>query len=114
MFHYTDKDAWNAVRSQTTWRFRASQPRDRDRPCGAYFTDIEPSETSLRTLYTRIRVPKVKQDYVFWFTGTDGLTQLNGGRGRDRRIYFSPLDYDVAEERQKHGGPTEELLEIFP
>ena len=43
------------------------------------------------------------RQFVFWFTGDDGLQQLNGGRGRDRWILFSPVDYEVAEERQEKG-----------
>ncbi|MGO8898849.1 MAG: HYD1 signature containing ADP-ribosyltransferase family protein [Isosphaeraceae bacterium] len=104
LFHYTDKDGWNAIRSQQTWCFKASQPVDPNRPAGAYFTDIEPDALNLRTLHKRIRVPKSKQEYVFSFVGNDGLKQLNGGRGRDRRIYFSPVDYDVIEERQRYVG----------
>jgi hypothetical protein len=111
IFHYTDKDGWNAVRAQKAWRFEASQPKDPDRPVGAYFTDIEPSEENLRTLHKRIRVPKIKQEYVFWFVETEGLTQLFGGRGRDKRIYFSPVDYEVVEDRQKYADKTESLLE---
>jgi hypothetical protein len=54
-----------------------------------------------------------KQEFVFWFVGTDGLTQLNNGRGRDRYIYFSAVDYDVIEDRQSHGDRTELVLEEF-
>ena len=114
IFHYTDKDGWNSVRSQRIWRFKASQPKDPDRPVGAYFTDIEPSDKNLRTLHKKIRVPKLKQEYVFWFIGTEGLSQLNGGRGRDKRIFFSAVDYDVVEARQRYGDTTENLLEVFP
>ena len=114
IFQYTDKDGWNAIRSQPRWRFKANQPKDPDRPKGAYFTDIEPTEANLRTLYKRLRVPKAKQEYVFWFVGTDGLTQLNDGRGRDKRIFFSPVDNEVAEQRQKYADLTEPLSEKFP
>ena len=96
IFHYTDKDGWNSIRSQPIWRFKASQPKDPDRPVGAYFTDIEPSEKNLRTLYKKIRVPKLKQEYVFWFSGTDGLSQLNGGRGRDKRVLYTPALLEAA------------------
>lgn len=113
MFHYTDKDGWNAVRSQVVWRFKINSPRDPQRPCGAYFTDIEPTAANLRTLYKRIRVPKVKQQYVFWFDAEYGLVQLNGGRGRDKRIWFSPVDYDVDESRQRYEGPTDDLSDSF-
>jgi hypothetical protein len=113
VFHYTNKDGWNAIRSQRTWRFLASQPEARDRPVGAYFTDIEPSSVNLRTLHKKIRVPKAKRQYVFWFVGTDGLRQLNEGRGRDRRIFFSPVDYEVVPERQRFEGVTETIVEAF-
>lgn len=112
-FHYTDKQAWNAIRSQKEWLFKASQPKDPDRPFGVYFTDIEPTEQNLRTLYKRIRVPKVKQEYVFWFEEREGLTQHRGGRGRDKRIFYSPEDYAVPESRQKYGDETEGLLGEF-
>jgi hypothetical protein len=65
VFHYTDKDGWNAIRSQRKWSFVAAQPKDEKRPFGAYFTDIAPTNDSLRTLHKRLRVPKVKQEFVF-------------------------------------------------
>lgn len=110
-FHYTDKQGWNGIRSQQEWIFKASQPPDPDRPFGAYFTDIEPTTESIRTVYKRIRVPKVKQEYVFRFTGRQGLTQLYNGRGRDKRIYFSPIDYNVSSDRHEYAGATADLLE---
>ena len=113
VFHYTEKSGWNAVRAQSVWRFKPSQPKDPGRPFGVYFTDIEPSEANLRTLYKRIRVPKVKQEYILWFLGTLGLEQLNGGRGRDRRIFFAGIDYDVTEERHKFDGTTGDVMERF-
>jgi hypothetical protein len=113
-FHYTDRDGWNAIRAQPTWRFKASQPRDPNRPKGAYFTDIEPTALNLRLLYKKLYVPKPKQQYVFWFTGRDGLAQLNDGHGRDARILFSSVDYDVIEARQLHGDLTDLLREKFP
>lgn len=103
-FHYTDKDGWNAIRSQVDWKFKASPPQTKERPVGVYFTDIEPTEENLRTLYKRIRVPKKKQGFVFWFVGREGLIQLFGGRGRDRRIFYSEADYTVEESRQQHKG----------
>jgi hypothetical protein len=51
IFHYTDRDGWNAIRSQSVWRFKASQPNDPDRPAGCYFTDIPPTPANLRTLH---------------------------------------------------------------
>jgi hypothetical protein len=113
-FHYTNTAGWNAIRAQPAWHFKTFQPNDPERPRGAYFTDIEPTETNLRTLYKRLRVPKLKQEYIFWFTGTEGLTQFRDGRGRDRRIFFSPVEYVVENgPRQKHGNTTESLIGTF-
>ena len=114
IFHYTDKDGWNAIRSQPVWTFKVSQPKDPDRPAGAYFTDIEATATSLRTLYKRIRVPRAKQENVFWFVGTEGLKQLNNGLGREKRIYLCPVDYLVSEQRQRFSGDSEQLIGVFP
>lgn len=114
VFHYTDKSGWNAIRSQRVWRFKTYSPADPNRPVGAYFTDIEPTETNLRILHKRIRVPKFKQEYVFWFLGDTGLVQLNAGRGRDKHILFSPNDYDVSEDRQKYGDETRGLVGRLP
>jgi len=111
LFHYTDRDGWNGIRAQSDWRFRASRPASPDRPTGVYFTDLEPSPDNLRTLCKRLRIPRVKREYVFWFTGTAGLMQLNDGRGRDRYIYFSPTDYEVAPHRQRFEGSTDTLSE---
>lgn len=113
IFHYTDKDGWNAIRSQVVWQFKASPPKALDRPAGAYFTDLEPSAANLRVLYKKLRVPRRKQDYVFWFSGREGLTQLNEGKGRDKRIFYSPVDYPVAQERQEYAGQTAAIQERF-
>ena len=114
-FQYTNQLGWNAIRAQSYWRFLASRPNDPDRPRGAYFTDIEPSAVNLRLLHKKIRVPREKREYVFWFTGRESLIQLFGGTGRDRYIYFSPIDYVIRDEaRKKHGGLTGPLSETFP
>ena len=112
-FHYTDKDGWNAIRAQKTWRFKVSQPKDPSRPAGVYFTDIEPTEANLRVLYKKLRVPKIKQDYIFWFTKTEGLSQLNDGRGRDRHIFFSAVAYEVESDDQGYQGKTDEIKGPF-
>ncbi|HEX3656020.1 MAG TPA: HYD1 signature containing ADP-ribosyltransferase family protein [Pirellulales bacterium] len=113
MFHYTDREGWNAIRSQEVWRFKASQPRSSDRPRGAYFTDLEPSEINLRVLCKKLRIPREKQDFVFWFDRDNDLVQLNNGTGRDRRIFFSATDYLVEEPRQRYKGPTVDIVEHF-
>ena len=114
LFHYTDRDGWNSIRSQPDWKFQTAQPQDQNRPPGAYFTDIEPSAMNLRTLHKKIRIPKAKQQYLFWFTGSEGLSQLNSGRGRDKRIFFSATDYDVISGRQKYEGDTNGCSKEFP
>lgn len=111
LYHYTDKKGWNAIRSQVVWTFRAGQPLAADRPSGAYFTDIGPTRESLRTMHKRLRIPSLKQEFVFQFERADALLQYKGGRGRDRHIYYSPTDYRVEADRQTFEGPTEQLLE---
>ena len=106
MFHYTDKVGWKSIRSQVTWCFRASKPKSHDRPIGAYFTDIEPTTANLRLLHQRLRIPAEKREFVFSFRGDEGLTQLNGGTGRDKRIFYSPGDYRVTDSRQLFEGST--------
>ena len=112
-FHYTDKDGWNGVRSQREWLFKASQPKDPNRPVGAYFTNIEPTRQNLKTLYKRIRVPKAKQQYIFWFAGREGLVRLHGGRGRDKWIYVSVDDYRVSTDRQRRADAVDTVMEEF-
>ena len=109
LFHYTDKVGWNGIRSQIDWSFRAGQPHDPTRPVGAYFTDISPDPETLRTLHKRLRVPKSKQEYVFNFRDETALVKLNGGSGRDKRIYFSSVDYLVVADRQIYHGPTTDI-----
>src|SRR4051794_28934634 len=74
MMHYSDKDGYNVISSQIDWRFEARQPSG-ERPFGAFFTTlrIEAHRFSART-----RIPKVKQEYVFAFTGQEGLQPLDG------------------------------------
>lgn len=40
LLHYTDKVRWNAIRAQRIWRFKASQPKDPDRPKTTYERSI--------------------------------------------------------------------------
>lgn len=113
-FHYTDGDGWKGVRSQVDWLFKASKPPHPDRPFGVYFTDLDPLGDHRRELFKRIRVPSKKppkQDYLFCFVGREGLVQLNGGRGRDRRIFFCEVDYKVAPPRKVYEGRTDDYQE---
>lgn len=68
---------------------------------------------NLRTLAMRIRVPKSKLRYVFWFIGTEGLLPVQDRRGRDNQSYYSPTDYLVVPERQKRAGAIAELQGDF-
>lgn len=110
LFHYTDRDGWNAIRAQVAWLFRALQPPSPERPVGAYFTDIRPSKASLRSLAIDLGIPKSKFEYVFEFTDLGDMVQLNDGRGRDQWIFLSDSDYQVTPERQLYSGLTSEYL----
>ena len=76
VFHYTDKSGWNAVRVHRFGDSRRVNRRSVRPRCLLH--DIEPTQANLRTLHKRLRVPRVKQEYVFWFLKTSTLTQLNG------------------------------------
>lgn len=54
LYHYTDRDGYNAIVSQPIWRFVASQPPG-DHPFGAYFTDLPPTT---KNLANRLRIPR--------------------------------------------------------
>jgi len=98
--HYTDKDGWNAIRSQQTWLFKVSDP-PADHPRGAYFTTLGPAT---KNLSARLRVPRSKLGYIFEFLDAGDLTALDGDRGEF--IFYSKDDYPVARERQQNQGAT--------
>lgn len=100
MNHFTNKTGFNAISSQTDWWFLASQP-PADHPKGAYFTTLTPETPNLAV---RLRIPREKLEFVFQFGGAGDLRPLDGGRGT--YIFYSPMDYRVAEERQEHKGST--------
>jgi hypothetical protein len=100
MYHYTDKDGYNAIRSQPIWLFLAEQPPG-DRPFGAYFTTLPPDTPNLAR---RLRIPREKLNFVFDFTGRDGLRPIEGDRGRF--IFYSPSDYSVEPSRQVFAGES--------
>ena len=105
MFHYTDGDGFDAVRSQPIWVFKAAQPPG-DHPRGVYFTTLRPDSVNLAK---RLRVPKVKTEFVFCFSDGSDLKPLPGGRGEF--IFYSPDDYSVDQSRQVDHGPSQEVLE---
>lgn len=100
MFHYTDKEGYNAIRSQVVWCFKASQPPG-NHPFGAYFTDLPPSTPNLAK---RLGIPRIKLADYFEFIDVGDLTPLPGQRGD--HICYSPSDYQVTPDRQLGHGAT--------
>lgn len=47
---------------------------------------------------------------MFEFSGDIGLKPIDGGKGRGRHVFYSPVDYIVreADERQKFRGSSED------
>jgi hypothetical protein len=105
LFHYTDGDGFNAIRAQPIWVFKAAQPAG-DHPRGAYFTTVGPDAPNLAK---RLRIPKAKIAFVFYFSDGSDLKPLPGGRGAF--IFFSPDDYAVEKNRQIDHGPSHEVQE---
>jgi hypothetical protein len=89
MSHYTDQAGFNAIRALKPWVFRASQPPG-DHPFGAYFTTLAPDTPNLAR---RLRIPRMKTEFVFTFADVGDLKPLHGGRGEF--IFYSPRDYSV-------------------
>jgi len=103
LFHYTDSDGYDAIRSQPIWLFKASQPPG-NHPIGAYFTTLGPGTPNLAK---RLRIPKSKLKYVFSFRSAQDLTPLTGARGR--YVFYSDADYRVEPDRQSDHGPAAEV-----
>ena len=107
MFHFTNDKGYKAIRSQTTWLFKAFQPPG-DHPKGAYFTTLAPGTPCLaKRLFIRGAADKVA--FVFCFSGGEGLMPLDGGRGAF--VFYSTNDYPVEEPRQGPHGVTTEVEE---
>src|SRR5438874_4482380 len=100
LYHYTNVAGYNGIRAQPTWRFLARKPPG-DRPVGAYFTCLSPDTPKLAK---RLGIPRSKVAYKFVFADVNDLQSLDGGRGD--WIFYSPIDYPVAEDRQIDWGPT--------
>jgi len=105
LFHYTDGDGFKAIRAQPIWVFKAAQPPG-DHPRGTYFTTVRPDAPNLSK---RLRIPKAKMAFVFYFSDGSDLKPLPGGRGAF--IFYSPDDYSVEKTRQIDHGPSDEVLE---
>jgi hypothetical protein len=102
LYHYTDKDGYNAIRASSPWHFRAERPPG-DHPLGAYFTCQQPSTPKLAK---RLQIPVRKLEYVFAFEDKGDLKQLRGDRGK--QILYSPEDYYVESERQLYCGKVDD------
>lgn len=100
MFHYSDKDGYNAIVSQPTWLFLTDQPPG-DHPFGAYFTDLPPDS---KNLSNRLRLPRRKVKWYFEFVDLGDFIALPGSRGN--YVYYSSGDYPVERERQRNHGAT--------
>lgn len=103
MFHYTDSEGHKAISSQPTWLFKAQKPPG-PHPVGAYFTTLGPDAPNLAA---RLRIPRAKLEFVFSFTGDQGLKSLAGGRGA--YVFWSPQDYEVEPSRQVYNGKPEDV-----
>jgi hypothetical protein len=103
ILHYTDADGYKAISSRPVWVFKAHQPRG-DRPFGAYFTRLLPSDNKLAA---GTRLPTIKREYVFAFAGEEGLKPVPGGKGEYN--LWTDDDYEVVSDRQQYRGPAEKL-----
>lgn len=107
LFHYINDKGYKAISSQVKWLFKASKPPGYH-PKGAYFTTLAPGTKNLaKRLFVRGCADKI--NFVFSFSGGDGLTPLEGGRGAF--IFYSVDDYPVEKERQGPHGRTEKVQE---
>ena len=100
LYHYTNTAGYNGIRAQPIWRFLARKPPGK-RPVGAYFTYLSPDTPKLAK---RLGIPRSKLAYMFVFADAGDLQSLDGGRGD--WILYSPVDYEVTEDRQILCGPT--------
>jgi hypothetical protein len=100
-YHYTNKDGYDGIRSAKVWRFIADKPPC-EHPKGAYFTDLD-EQTPL--LAKRLRIGKLKIEYVFKFLDVGDLQPLEGDRGQ--HIFYSKTDYFVEAPRQRGKGERE-------
>lgn len=103
VYHYTGKPAWNAIRLQKDWTFKASQPPG-DRPYGVYFTTLR---IDAPLFYKKTRIPVEKQEYVFVFVGKDGLEERDDGKRP--YILICATDLTVLEHRQRYADKSETM-----
>jgi len=102
MYHYTDGDGFKAISSQINWTFKAKKPPG-PHPRGAYFTPLPPDTVDLCTM---LMIPKRKTEFLFEFTGDEGLQPIDQGKGRGAYVLYSPIDYVVEKARQRFRDKT--------
>lgn len=98
VYHYTNAKGYNGIRGKV-WRFQANRQRPADKPYGAYFTFLRPTDPNF---VKRLRLPKRKREFVFAFTGHEKLLRLPGSGGN--YVLYSPIDYLVQKPRQQFAG----------
>jgi len=54
----------------------------------------------------KTRLPKDKQSHLFSFVDCGDLKLYPGGKGRLKTIFYSPIDYHVAQHRHQFCGST--------
>jgi hypothetical protein len=105
VFHYTDCDGWNGIRSQMNWLFRANTPPGH--LFGAYFTPCPPNTQNLHRKLGN-PYPKAKREYAFAFHGREGLVPAVELGGRAAHVWRSPVDYRVERPRQQYADLSSE------
>lgn len=105
LYHYTDRDGYNAIVAAPTWLFIATQPPG-DHAFGAYFTTYGPA----KPLY-KLGIPAEKRTYVFCFSDVDDLLPMRGGRGS--YVVYCAGDYRVVPGRQVYHGPVEDYPQVM-
>ena len=104
LFHYTDRVHFNAIRANSPWVFKARHQYRSGNPRGAYFTNLPPSA---KNLGRKLRVGPDKREFYFSFAEEGDLRVLSNDRGKDaQNIFYSPQDYYVEDDRQRHHGET--------
>ncbi len=96
MFHYTNDRGYKAISSQQTWLFKASRPPC-SHPKGAYFTILPPGTRGLgKRLFVRGCADKT--NFVFCFSGEEGLKPIDGGTGEH---VFNSKEDNLDEKRRQ-------------
>lgn len=98
IYHYTEKNAFNTIRSQIIWTFIAAQPPG-DNEFGVYFTNLLPDN---RQLCKKLRIPSEKVEFCFEVLDAGDIQRKEGGRGA--YVFFNKNDFSVEKDRQRYHG----------